>query len=184
MGDAFMRRLILLLVSYFIAASFPVVGNAQTFADGGPPSLNPDQAEISAYEAAARGQPSANSEVTSDPSDISPQTIENLKRECEDDLTTAKNACGNPTSTAGMSPMSKITFGEKLMLLGQLSQLVANVSGNSKICTIAAGLSGAANTVATKEATTTAASKTTATAAARNAITSRFTLAIDLALIN
>lgn len=74
-------------------------------------------------------------------------SLRERSKDCRESRKTAGDACGNPLSTAGMSKSSAMTMGEKMMLLGQLGQMAASATGNSKICTIAAGLSSAAQVV-------------------------------------
>ncbi|RYZ91585.1 MAG: hypothetical protein EOP06_06665, partial [Proteobacteria bacterium] len=67
--------------------------------------------------------------------------------ECTKSREKAGRACNDPMSTDGMSRAASSTMAEKLMLIGQLGQLAASATGNSKICTLAAGLSSAAQVV-------------------------------------
>ncbi|RZI59870.1 MAG: hypothetical protein EOP14_03485 [Pseudomonas sp.] len=94
--------------------------------------------------------PEANAQkpgATNQVSAVSIDEIEDLGRTCTEARTKAGRACNDPLSTDGMSKAGATTMAEKMMLIGQLGQLAASATGNSKICTLAAGLSGAAQVV-------------------------------------
>ncbi|RYZ74629.1 MAG: hypothetical protein EOP05_09115 [Proteobacteria bacterium] len=74
-------------------------------------------------------------------------TVSENWQKCVATFSTAKSACTDPNSSAGMSSSDSSSLTSQLLIASQLATSVGAASGSAQVCTIAAGLSAAMQVV-------------------------------------